>query len=400
MKEDNQEDNVLLEFDISNKSSKRNRLEQLVRDSARTDSSSDDEEEQDVEEVKADKVNDEEDMFASLDDGDDNKTDAQNGTDKGLNLVEKLTQTTRDSFDSDGEDDHVSSKNYELENDDDGNDDGFSIGKEQLDYYTNIENYELIENINHIKDKKAPKIEEFNLRKEEEEGRFDEDGNYVENEEEENPEDVIWTGMKKEDYEKVRKAQENRDKKILERQKRETPYSTYSTGKLIGILIEILEPTETCYEALGRLAPQHKRKRKEKKNFQDDPDRKEKITKITGVCEALINEKAVSGIYEMSREEMMRLYKQETGDEYSLSTNVKKRKREGSDTEDEDHDRENDEKNNTLRKEWEFKWNEELDINGPYTTDEITYWRDTYFDENVLVRKVGDDSFHFISDIF
>lgn len=399
MNEDIQEDNVLLEFDISNKSSKRSRREQLVRDNARTDSSSDEEEEQDVEDVKAEKVDDEEDMFASLNDGDDDKADVQNGPDKGLNLVEKLTQTTRDSFDSDGEDNHVSSKNNELENDDEIDEDGFNIGKEQLEYYTNIENYELIDNISHLKDKKAPKIEEFNLRKEEEEGKFDEDGNYVENEEEENPEDAIWMGMKKEDYEKVRKAQEIRDKKILERLKRETPYSTYSTEKLIGVLIETLEPSETCYEALGRLAPRNKRKKKEKKNFQDDQDRKEKVTKITGVCEALMNEKAISGIYEKSREEMMRLYQQETGDEYSLRTNVKKRKREGSDTEDEVEDGENDE-NDSVQKEWEFKWNEELDINGPYTADEISYWRDTYFDENVLVRKVGDASFHHINDIF
>ncbi|CCE79701.1 Piso0_001785 [Millerozyma farinosa CBS 7064] len=399
MNEDNQEDNVLLKFDISNKSSKRYRREQLARDNARTDSSSDDEEEQDVENVKAEKVDDDEDMFASLNDGDDDKSDVQNGTNNGPNLVEKLTQTTRDSFDSDGEDGHVSSKNYDSDNDEEGNNDGFSVGKEQLDYYTNIETYESIEDIHNLKNKKAPKIEEFNLRKEEEEGRFDEDGNYVENEEEENPEDAIWTGMRKEDYERARKARENRDKKILERQKRETPYSTYSTNKLIGILIETLEPSETCYEALGRLAPRHKRNRKEKMNFQDDQDRKKKITKITGVCEALMNEKAIPRIYEMSREEIMRLYKQETGDEYSLGTNVKKRKREGSDTEEEEEDGKRDE-NNGVHKEWEFKWNEESNINGPYTADEITYWRDTYFDENVLVRKVGEESFHPINEIF
>lgn len=397
MNEGSDEENVLLEFDISNKSSKRNKRKQLVRESAHIDSSSEEEGEQDVEDVKVEKVGDDEDMFASLN-GDDDSIGVQNGTDKELNLVEKLTRTTRDSFDSDGEDNHASNKNYELE-DDEGNTDGFSIGKEQLDYYTNIENYELIDN-NRLKDKKAPKIEEFNLRKEEEEGRFDEDGNYIENDEEENPEDAIWIGMKKQDYENVRKAQANRNREILERQKRDTPYSTYSTERLIRILIETLEPSETCYEALGRLAPRQKRMRKEKKNCLNDHDRKEKINKITGVCEELMNEKAVSGIYEMSREEMMRLYKQETGKEYTYGTNIKKRKREGSDTEDESNEGGENDDNPTLLREWEFKWNEELDINGPYTTEEISYWRDTYFDENVLIRKIGDVNFHPVNDIF
>ncbi|ONH64949.1 CD2 antigen cytoplasmic tail-binding protein 2 [Cyberlindnera fabianii] len=44
-------------------------------------------------------------------------------------------------------------------------------------------------------------------------------------------------------------------------------------------------------------------------------------------------------------------------------------------------------------KEWQFRWLGDSQIHGPYTTHEMKYWKETYFQDRVEVRKIGQDDF-------
>lgn len=237
-----------------------------------------------------------------------------------------------------------------------------------LDFYNNIEDYDA----ERPRVKHEVQIEAFNLREETESGKFDKDMNYVREKDSDSEKDEdAWMGdLKKADIEKAKKAQE------AQRRKQDQALQSKSLEELLQQLIPLLEPAETPLEALSRLRPN-----KKKKKVQEDGARKQNVYDITESCEALSTHNGVVLVYDMSREELMRLFKQETGSDYS----ARGTKRSAEELEDDEE------------KIWEFRWIDDAAVNGPYSTYEMAYWKQNYFENNVEVRRAGDNTFEHVS---
>ncbi|KAK6456841.1 uncharacterized protein RJT20DRAFT_34865 [Scheffersomyces xylosifermentans] len=280
-----------------------------------------------------------------------------------------------------------------------GEDDEEDEDDPDLDYYNNIEN--LDSDAIKRKNKKDPKMEAFDLRDEADEGRFDKDGNFIRQEEDDltDAEEEWLNDYKKSDVKNAKKAQEMRErieeKKLMDKSNDIMPIHELLTG-----LIDLLEVAETPMEALARLAPRKKNKKLSKNGIDSDAEklRKETVIKITDFCDKLINDKYLNDTYDLSKEELMRIYKQETGVEFQQHARGLKRSRDDEDPEDIEQD--------TLKKDidygekiWEFKWVGEEEVNGPYSSYEMEHWKETYFNNNVEVRKTGTSEFFPVDSI-
>lgn len=97
---------------------------------------------------------------------------------------------------------------------------------------------------------------------------------------------------------------------------------------------------------------------------------------------------------------MTRKFQTITGQSFNVERGLK-RSREESD----DEDDENSQINNIDygEKIWEFRWigdeNEDKVINGPYSSYEMNHWKETYFENKVEVRKIGETKFQNIEYI-
>lgn len=233
-------------------------------------------------------------------------------------------------------------------------------------------------------EKEEVKLEAFNLREEVESGKFDKDMNYIPQEKDDSEEDEEpWMGdATVEDIRKARKAQQQ--------QKQSEVDKTISVRPVLDILMDLileLQPAETPMEALSRLLPA-KRNRDRKLKTVDDPARKQSVYNITEFCEQLVNEKGITSVYDMTREELMREYRNETGEDFQ-ARGIKR-----------NADEIEPEQNNYGEAIWEFRWVGENEVNGPYSTYEMKYWKESYFDNNVEVRKVNDLVFRHVSEVF
>lgn len=252
--------------------------------------------------------------------------------------------------------------------------------REVVDYYTNIEDHEASVRI----PKTDVKIEAFDLRDDAEEGDFDIDGNFIrrEDDDKDTNQDHWIDDAKTIDVAKARKAHEKREQK----QREQAPSATTPIEAILAQLIEVLEPSETPLEALARLRPP-----KNKRNARNKPkvdglaetERKEAVLKMTDLCETLINSKGLSETYLLTREEFMRKYRTETGENYENQSRGTKRP----------YEEEDEEEASYGDKIWEFRWNDDDAINGPYSSYEMAHWAKTHFDASVTVRKVGEESF-------
>ncbi|RCK62384.1 Protein LIN1 [Candida viswanathii] len=339
------------------------------------DSDSSDEEE-DEDEATVEQKQEEDDMFAS-DKEDDMFADGNGDEKPEASKKSKKTPQFLDISEVEGQE-QLNSASDDTDDDEEGEVDH--------DYYNNIEEI----NIDIKKKKKAPKIEAFNLEEEANEGNFDLEGNYIRNDE--NPEgsapanDDQWLDdFKKKDIKKAKKAQQERERKqmarLLESNTNMEPIETLLSG-----LIDILDPDESPMEALARLNPNKKSKTKKGKHENGAGD--VLIQRITDLCSTLINDKYLDDVYELTREELMRKYQMETGEAYNVKRGVK-REREDDDENEIDYG----------EKIWEFRWIGEEEINGPYSNYEMNHWKQTYFEDKVEVRKVGETEFQHVSFI-
>lgn len=225
-----------------------------------------------------------------------------------------------------------------------------------------------------VSDDDQPKLEAFDLRQEQEEGYFDEDGNFVRNNDLDDENADSWMkNFNKEDIENAKKAQ-------LRQQAKQQQVSQ-PIEVILRQLIDHLGPDECCMELLQKLTPKTKAKKK-------DPQRKKLVMLITECCDGLSN-KGIVDVYELSKEELLRLYSRETGEEYR---GKKRRRSEGEEPNEQ-------EQNEQEQKLWQFRWLDLDEINGPYSNYEMSYWKDNYFENNVEVRKIGTSSFTHISKV-
>lgn len=260
---------------------------------------------------------------------------------------------------------------------------------EVVEYYNNIEDYNE-QNSGRLK-RKEPKIEAFNLREEALEGQFDLDGNYIRQEEDNHTDaEQEWLNdYKRSDVLNARKAQEQREK-AREKKLVESAQELISTDKLLTDLVECLEAAETPMEALARLAPKKKNKNKVDET---EKQRKKLVVRITELCDKLINEKNITDTYDMSREEFMRLYKQETGQDYKISGRGTKRTREDEPENEAQTEASAENEEEYGEKIWLFQWIDDSNVHGPFSAYEMSHWKETYFNNQVVVRKLDEEEF-------
>ncbi|KAF2790074.1 hypothetical protein K505DRAFT_327827 [Melanomma pulvis-pyrius CBS 109.77] len=232
------------------------------------------------------------------------------------------------------------------------------------------------------KKKHAPKLDAFNMRSEQEDGRFDEAGNFVRTAYDPDAAQDAWlVGVSKRD---MRRAKEAHEKREAERKERERVEDSITISEVLSSMILHLDKGETPLEALarhGKAIPKKKAKTYNKNrksqamdiDVEPDPAEqaaaakaKEAIDAITE-CASRLTDRGVDQVYELPREMMMRQYKHNTGEEWR---NPKPRS-----------------------EQWEFHWlvAPEGDVHGPYDTEMMRAWEAVgQFEAGAEFRRVGE----------
>ncbi|OJD30057.1 lin1 family protein [Diplodia corticola] len=268
------------------------------------------------------------------------------------------------------------------------------------------------------KKKHAPKLDAFNMKAENEEGRFDDQGNYVRKANDPDAVHDTWLeGLSKKDMKKARAAEEKREE---ERRRRAVADDQVLTSELLAALIVRLDRAETVLEALARLGTgkkknkpkprpkwQQKNKRKQPaaaptNNGEDAMDvdpaaaaqkedpaerrRRDAVEALTGAADQLLT-RGQTDIYDQEREALVRQYRRETGDDW-----VDPPKKEEKEKEEEEEAPDADAEGETRM--WEYRWADARDggeRHGPYDGRTMKAWGDAgYFGEGVEFRRVGE----------
>lgn len=240
----------------------------------------------------------------------------------------------------------------------------------------------------------APKIDAFNMKSEQEEGRFDAHGNFVRKATDPDAVHDSWLeGVSKKDMKKAREAAEKRDQ---ERRQKIMEDDAVLTGDVLKTLIPYLDRGETVLEALARLGrgiekkkPKWQNKNKRKRTTAeegmdldvDKPEenpaetrRREAVEGITGAADQLLG-RGQTEIYEAQKEALIRQYGRETGEQWVDPPIAKTENDKGQPVQ------------------WEYRWSDARDggeAHGPYDGSMMVLWNDAgYFGDGVQFRRVG-----------
>lgn len=252
----------------------------------------------------------------------------------------------------------------------------------------------------------APRLDAFNMKSEQEEGRFDDQGNFVRKAADPDAVHDSWLeGVSKKEMKKAKEAEEKRDE---ERRQKIIEDDAILTSDILKTLIPYLERGETVLEALARLGrakdkkkPKWQNKNKRKRYADNDGTmdvdaagndktdeeaaaaetrRREAVEGITGAADQLLG-RGQAEIYDAERESLMRLYTRETGEDWvdvrpaAASTAL------------DDHDGAGD------SRQWEYRWSDARDggeSHGPYDGPTMVSWGEAgYFGDGVEFRRVG-----------
>jgi CD2 antigen cytoplasmic tail-binding protein 2 len=240
----------------------------------------------------------------------------------------------------------------------------------------------------------APKLDAFNMRSEQEEGRFDEQGNYVRKAADPDAVHDSWLeGLSKKD---MRRAKEAAEKREEERRRADVQKDSVLTSDALKRLIPLLERGETVLEALARLGKRkekrprwqarNKNRRRNNGEMRDtemededsvDVKRKAAVESITESADLLLGRDQPE-IYDAERELLVRQYRRETGEEW-VDPPANKAEENSSDP---------------GSKMWEYRWSDARDggeIHGPYEGNMMVQWNDAgYFGEGVEFKRAGD----------
>jgi len=262
------------------------------------------------------------------------------------------------------------------------------------------------------KKKNAPKLDGFNMKAEMDEGRFDDQGNFVRKAADTDAVHDAWLqGVSRKDMKKALEAKVQREQEAKQKLLEE---DAIVTSDVIAGLIVCLERGETVLESLARLkaladggkkgAAKPKKswqqKRKEKANGAMDVDdaaskekekedpkeiwRKQQIDKITTAANILLD-RGNMDIYEESREGLTRLYRRESGETWEEPSTQDNPSNGGA----------ADDVDGKVIEQWEYKWtdgrDEEGKLYGPYSSENMKAWEDAgFFGEGVAFRRVGE----------
>jgi CD2 antigen cytoplasmic tail-binding protein 2 len=242
----------------------------------------------------------------------------------------------------------------------------------------------------------APLLDAFNMQAEQQEGRFDDQGNFIRKAVDPDAVHDMWLeGVSRNDMKKAREAAEKRDE---ERRQKDRADDSVLTSDVLKTLIPYLERGETILEALARLGKgqgrkpkwQNKNKGKNKhklKNGAEDVEmaeeespeiaaRKRAIETITEAADILLT-RGQAEVYDAERDLLVRQYRRETGEEWvepQSSTTVP-----------------GGEQKQTA---WEYRWSDARDggeTHGPYEGTMMESWNNAgYFGDGVEFRRAGD----------
>lgn len=243
----------------------------------------------------------------------------------------------------------------------------------------------------------APKLDAFNMKNEQEEGRFDAQGNFVRKAADPDAVHDSWLeGVSKRDMKKAKEAADKRDEERRQKRKED---DAILTSDILKTLIPYLERGETVLEALARLGrgkekkkPNRQSRKKRKGDDAMDVDhekspedpaetrRREAVEAITGAADQLFS-RGQTDVYDAEREVLMRQYSRETGEDWVEAP----------------RDEEGEKGADGVReaKQWEYRWSDGRDggqVNGPYDGSMMVAWNDAgYFGERVEFREAGWD---------
>ncbi|KAF4628335.1 hypothetical protein G7Y89_g9812 [Cudoniella acicularis] len=245
----------------------------------------------------------------------------------------------------------------------------------------------------------APKVDAFNMKAEQEEGRFDDAGNFVRKAADPDAKHDAWLeGINKKEMKKAAEAHEKRE---AERRQKRLEDDAQLLPDILRTLILQLECGETVLEALARLGkgqtktkkvPKWKLK-KQKHNGDamdvdtekatEDPEQvriREAVNTITGAADQLLT-RGQTEIYEQEREMLIRQYRRESGEDW-VEPPAPEVFEESSD-------------GTRPVKLWEYRWTDGRDgaaKQGPYDGATMMAWQDAgYFGEGVEFRRAGDE---------
>lgn len=244
----------------------------------------------------------------------------------------------------------------------------------------------------------APKLDAFNMKTEQEEGRFDEQGNYVRKAADPDAVHDLWLeGVSKKDMKKAKEAADKRDE---ERRQRNIEADSVLTSDVLKSLIPYLEKGETVLEALARLGRSKEKRKskwqnrnKDKRNGEDAMDvdaekpledpaetrRKAAVEAITDAADRLLT-RGQAEVYDTEREMLIRQYSRDTGEAW-VDPPREAIDADGADTLPE-------------TKQWEYRWMDGRDggqVNGPYDGAMMVSWNDAgYFGEGVEFRRANE----------
>lgn len=268
----------------------------------------------------------------------------------------------------------------------------------------------------------APKIDAFNMKAEQEDGAFDESGNFIRKAVDPDAMHDRWLeGLSKKDMKKAAAAHEKREAE-LRRQRKED--DSLLTEDLLRSLIVNLKRGETPLEALARLGkarrgaqkkvPKWKLKKQQQKQQNgagdamdvdqtaaketDDPQQakiRAAINTVTEAADKLLG-REYADIYETEREMLIRDWQTEAGERWMDPP--------AAPAEEEIPAVENKEEtplSSASSKMWEYRWTDERDggvVQGPYDGPTMKAWQDAGYFEGVEFRAVGEEHWSRVAD--
>lgn len=258
----------------------------------------------------------------------------------------------------------------------------------------------------------APAIDAFNMKAEQEEGAFDEAGNFIRKAVDPDAVHDRWLeGVSKKDMKKAKAAHEKREAD-LRRQRKED--DSLLTEDLLRSLILHLDKGETPLEALARLGkgrasqkkvPKWKLKKQQQKQQNgstaddgdamdvdqaardaEDPQQsriREAINTVTEAADKLLG-REYADIYETERETLIRDWQTEAGGRWVEPPASAPG-----------------EEATTSSKMWEYRWIDGRDggvVQGPYDGPTMKAWQDAGYFEGVEFRAVGEEDWSRVAD--
>ena len=235
------------------------------------------------------------------------------------------------------------------------------------------------------------------MKSEQEEGRFDAQGNFVRKAADPDAQHDSWLeGLSKKDMKQAKEAADKRDE---ERRQKAMEDDSVLTSDVLKDLIPHIERGETVLEALARLGKGHAKKKpkwlsknRNKRNGVDAMDvdaekepedlvetrRRETVEAITNSANQLLT-RGQTDIYDAEREVLMRQYRRETGEDWvDAPPPVGEDGPNGS----------------REVKKWEYRWSDARDggePHGPYDGTMMVQWNDAgYFGDGVEYRRAGE----------